>query len=158
MKVALKSTMHFEMSHREKMQKALWNACFRIGTRGAVSPVGRNPTEAGSSNETDIADEDAALVCDQSARQTSRSLQAASLPLSLRALQVVDGRRGALRPIPENGTPLSRDEVVARAATFASGPCPAMRRVTEVRLHANGASGHVPAHAEESRDFDLGSH
>jgi hypothetical protein len=71
---------------------------------------------------------------------------------------VNDGRRGALRPIPENGTPLSRDEVVARAATFASGPCPAMRRVTEVRLHANGASGHVPAHAEESRDFDLGSH
>jgi hypothetical protein len=76
---------------------------------------------------------------------------------------VNDGRRGALRPVPENGTPLSRDEVVARAATFAAGPCPAMRRVTEAHLHmngsnGNGSNGHVPAHAPESRNFDLGSH
>ena len=71
---------------------------------------------------------------------------------------VNDGRRGALRPIPENGTPLSRDEVVARAATFAAGPCPAMRRVSEVHLHTNGSNGHIPAHAPESRNFDLGSH
>jgi len=66
---------------------------------------------------------------------------------------VNDGRRGALRPLPENGTPLSRDEVVARAETFAAGPCPAMRKVTEARLqtHMNGSNGQVPAHAESSR-------
>ena len=64
---------------------------------------------------------------------------------------VNDGRRGALRPIPENGTPLTRDEVVARAETFAAGPCPAMRKVTEAHLHLNGSNGHVPAHAESSR-------
>src|ERR1700722_3668836 len=93
MKFALNGTMHFEMSDRVKMQKALWRGLFCIGTRGAVSPVGRIPTEAGSSNETDIADEDAALVCDKSARQTSWSLQAASVPLSLRALQVVVRRQ-----------------------------------------------------------------
>ena len=89
MKLALNGTMHFEMSHRQEMQKALWNGLFRIGTRGAVSPVGRNPTEAGNSNETDVTDEDAAYVRDQSARQAPRALQAASLPLSLRALQMV---------------------------------------------------------------------
>ena len=51
---------------------------------------------------------------------------------------VNDGRRGALRPIAEDGKPLTRDEVVARAETFAAGPCPAMRVVTEahLRLHA----------------------
>jgi hypothetical protein len=65
---------------------------------------------------------------------------------------VNDGRRGALRPIPENGTPLTRDEVVARAETFAAGPCPAMRKVTEAHLqmHRNGSNGHVPAPAESS--------
>jgi hypothetical protein len=93
MKFAVSRTMHFEMSDRQGMQKALWDGLFSIGTRGAVSPVGRNPAEAGSSNETDITDEDAALVCDKSARQTSRFLQAAALPLSLRALQVVVRRQ-----------------------------------------------------------------
>jgi hypothetical protein len=62
---------------------------------------------------------------------------------------VNDGRRGALRPIPENGTPLTRDEVVARGETFAAGPCPAMRVVAEAHLHMNGSNGHAPAHAEE---------
>ena len=61
---------------------------------------------------------------------------------------VNDGRRGALRPIAEEGTTLTRDEVVARASTFAAGPCPAMRRMTEAHLHLNGSNGHVPAHAE----------
>jgi hypothetical protein len=93
MKVALNSTMQFEMARRQKMQKALWIGRFRIGTRSAVSPVGRNPMEAGSSNETDDANEDAALVCDKNARQTSWSLQAASIPLSLRAMQVVVRRQ-----------------------------------------------------------------
>ena len=66
---------------------------------------------------------------------------------------VNDGRRGALRPIPENGTPLTRDEVVARAETFAAGPCPAMRRVIEAHLqvHMNGSNGHVAAPAESPR-------
>ena len=64
---------------------------------------------------------------------------------------VNDGRRGALRPIAEEGTTLTRDEVVARASTFAAGPCPAMRKVTAAHLHlngSNGSNGHVPAHAE----------
>ena len=85
--------MHFEMTRRQKMQKALWIGRFRIGTRGAVRAVGRNPAEASSSHETDDANEDAALVCDKSARQTSRALQAAPIPLSLRALQVVVRRQ-----------------------------------------------------------------
>ena len=70
---------------------------------------------------------------------------------------VNDGRRGALRPIGEDGEPLTRDEVVARAETFAAGPCPAMRVVMEahVRLHSNGngngngSNGHGPAHVEK---------
>jgi hypothetical protein len=70
---------------------------------------------------------------------------------------VNDGRRGALRPIPENGTPLTRDEVVARAETFAAGPCPAMRVVAEAaHLHAN-SNGQVPAHAENPAHSALGS-
>jgi len=93
MKDALSRTMQFEMAHRQKVQKALWNGRFRIGTRGAVRAVGRNPAEAGSYHETDDANEDAALVCDKSARQTSRALQAASVPLSLRAMQVVVRRQ-----------------------------------------------------------------
>ena len=63
---------------------------------------------------------------------------------------VTDGRRGALRPIAEEGTTLTRDEVVARGSTFADGPCPAMRRVTDAHLHMNGSNGHFPAHAESS--------
>jgi hypothetical protein len=66
---------------------------------------------------------------------------------------VNDGRRGALRPLSDNGTPLTRDEVVARAETFAAGPCPAMRVLIEASLHinGNGANGHVPADAAHSR-------
>ncbi len=63
---------------------------------------------------------------------------------------VNDGRRGALRPLSDNDTPLTREEVVARGETFAAGPCPAMRKVTEAHLHINGSNGngYVPAHAE----------
>ena len=73
---------------------------------------------------------------------------------------VNDGRRGALRPIPENGTPLTRDEVVARAETFAAGPCPAMRVVAEasLRLNGNGSNGHAPALAEDARRPELRPH
>jgi len=39
MKVALQGTMHFEMLHDRKMQKALWNGHSRIGTRGADNAV-----------------------------------------------------------------------------------------------------------------------
>ena len=65
---------------------------------------------------------------------------------------VNDGRRGALRPLPENGTPLTRDEVVARAETFAAGPCPAMRKVIDAHQYLNGSNGngYVPAHVESS--------
>ena len=75
---------------------------------------------------------------------------------------VNDGRRGALRPISDNGMPLTRDEVIARAETFAAGPCPAMRVLSEasVNVHANGdgSNGHAPAHVENARRPELRSH
>jgi len=73
---------------------------------------------------------------------------------------VNDGRRGALRPISDNGTPLTRDEVVARAETFAAGPCPAMRVVAEasMRLNGNGSNGHAPAFADDARRPELRPH
>jgi len=73
---------------------------------------------------------------------------------------VNDGRRGALRPIAENGVPLTRDEVVARAATFAAGPCPAMRVLAEasVHLNGNGSNGHAAVHAETQAHSQLDSH
>ena len=71
---------------------------------------------------------------------------------------VNDGRRGALRPISEDGSPLTRDEVVARAETFAAGPCPAMRVVAEAHLHANGSNGRVHASTEEVSRPELRSH
>ena len=40
-----------------------------------------------------------------------------------------DGRRGVLTPVDDGIKPLARDEVAARAATFAPGPCPAMHVV-----------------------------
>jgi len=65
---------------------------------------------------------------------------------------VNDGRRGALRPIAEDGISLTRDEVVARASTFAAGPCPAMGVVAEAhrRLNGIGSNSHAPTHAEHS--------
>jgi hypothetical protein len=44
---------------------------------------------------------------------------------------VNDGRRGVLTPVSDNGKALSHEEAVARAATFAAGPCPALRRLYE---------------------------
>jgi hypothetical protein len=52
MKSALMGTMHIEMLHGRKVQKAVWNGLSRLGTRSAVSPVGKDATEAGSSYET----------------------------------------------------------------------------------------------------------
>jgi len=73
---------------------------------------------------------------------------------------VNDGRRGALRPIGENGKPLTRDEVVARAATFAAGPCPAMSIVAEASFHLNlnGASHGAAVQAETQGRSQLDSH
>ena len=68
-----------------------------------------------------------------------------------------DGRRGVLTPIGDHGEPLAHDEAVARAATFALGPCPAMRVLHEARphlngtAHANGTNAHPPAHSEPTR-------
>src|SRR5208282_600248 len=90
---ALNRTMHIEMPHHQKMQKALWRGRSRVGTRGADNPVGREPTRASNCNETAERNEDAALVCGESSRQTPRPLQAASVPVSLRALQVVVRRQ-----------------------------------------------------------------
>lgn len=53
---------------------------------------------------------------------------------------VNDGRRGVLTPVSDNGKPLAREEAVARAATFAAGPCPALRRLSEAPVAA-GLSG-----------------
>ena len=69
-----------------------------------------------------------------------------------------DGRRGALTPIDDHGQPLAHDEAVARAATFALGPCPAMRVVTEAHLHMNGSNGDGTAHAKTSVRAELHSH
>jgi hypothetical protein len=68
---------------------------------------------------------------------------------------VNDGRRGALRPIAEDGKQLTREEVVARAETFAAGPCPAMRIVTEAHMHLNGSNGRAPANYEGSRQPEV---
>ena len=72
---------------------------------------------------------------------------------------VNDGRRGALRPIAEDGVTLARDEVVARAQTFAAGPCPAMRVVAEasIRLNGNGhgATGEVRGYVDDTRRPEL---
>lgn len=68
---------------------------------------------------------------------------------------VNDGRRGALRPIAEDGKTLTREEVVARAETFAAGPCPAMRAVAEAHLHVNGSHGRAPANVERSRQPEV---
>jgi hypothetical protein len=71
---------------------------------------------------------------------------------------VNDGRRGALRPIAENGEPLTREEVVARASTFAAGPCPAMRGVAEAHLHLNGSNGVAAARVEQSHQPEVRRH
>jgi hypothetical protein len=71
---------------------------------------------------------------------------------------VNDGRRGALRLLAENGDKLTREEVVARAETFAAGPCPAMQIVVEAHLHVNGSNGHVPASADASQPADARLH
>ncbi len=71
---------------------------------------------------------------------------------------VNDGRRGAIRPISDDGTSLTRDEVVARAETFAAGPCPAMRVVAEAHLHANRSNGQVHALAEDAGRPELRPH
>src|SRR5277367_349647 len=68
---------------------------------------------------------------------------------------VNDGRRGALRPIAEDGRTLTREEVVARAETFAAGPCPAMRIVTEAHPHLNGSNGRASANFERSRQPEV---
>ena len=60
---------------------------------------------------------------------------------------VNDGRRGVLTPLDDHGQPLTHDEAVARAATFALGPCPAMSRLAEAHLHlnrSNGDANHAP--------------
>jgi hypothetical protein len=64
---------------------------------------------------------------------------------------VNEGRRAAIRPIAEEGVTLTRDEVVARAETFAAGPCPAMRVLAEAHHRLNGSNGRAPAGAVDSR-------
>lgn len=74
---------------------------------------------------------------------------------------VNDGRRGALRPIAEDGRRLTREEVVARASTFAAGPCPAMHRVAQAPLHMNrnGSNGRInPLPKENSGRAELHLH
>lgn len=40
---------------------------------------------------------------------------------------VNNGRRGVITPVDKDGEPLAHDEAIERAATFALGPCPALR-------------------------------
>lgn len=64
-----------------------------------------------------------------------------------------DGRRGTLRPVADGIKPLTHDEAVARAATFAAGPCPAMRVLADAhqRLNANGSNSHASAPEDTPR-------
>ena len=71
---------------------------------------------------------------------------------------VNDGRRGALRPIAEDGSKLTRDEVVARASTFAAGHvlrCGWWQRRT---CTGNGSNGRVHASSEEVSHAELPAH
>jgi hypothetical protein len=69
-----------------------------------------------------------------------------------------DGRRGVLTPLADNGTPLSHDEAVARAATFALGPCPAMHRLADVHAHIGSSNGHVSAVADPAHRLEARTH
>jgi hypothetical protein len=68
---------------------------------------------------------------------------------------VNDGRRGVVTPIDDKGAPLAHDEAVARATTFALGPCPAMRVLAQAHLHANGSNGASHACAESRGRAEL---
>ena len=41
----------------------------------------------------------------------------------------VDGRRGSVTPVDQNGQPIEGAEAAARLATFGRGPCPVFRRL-----------------------------
>src|SRR5580692_3046602 len=86
MKSALNSMMHIEMRLFERCKNPCGIGLFCIGTRGAVSSVGRIPTEARHSYETAHRNEISTSVLSKGARQTARSLQAAAISLSLRAM------------------------------------------------------------------------
>ena len=56
---------------------------------------------------------------------------------------VNDGRRGMITPLDDHGKPLAHDEALARAATFALGPCPALNvlNIDFTRIHkSNGTA------------------
>lgn len=59
---------------------------------------------------------------------------------------VNDTCRGELTPIDGDGKPLAHDEAVARANTFAHGPCPAMLLLANVALAADQASNGTGPH------------
>ena len=86
MKSALNSMMHIEMRTIKRCKKPCGIGLFCIGTRGAVSSVGRVPTEAWHRYETAHRNEISTSVLSKSARQTARSLQATAISLSLRAV------------------------------------------------------------------------
>ena len=71
---------------------------------------------------------------------------------------VNDGRRGVLTPLDDHGQALAHDEAIARAATFALGPCPAMHRLAEAHLNGNQSNGDVPARTQTSVRAELHSH
>lgn len=70
---------------------------------------------------------------------------------------VNDGGRGTLTPLHDNGEPLPHETAVARAETFASGPCPAMRKVAEAHSRANGANGVQLAMSDIPRKYRMRS-
>jgi hypothetical protein len=65
---------------------------------------------------------------------------------------VNDGRRGVLTPVGDHGEQLAHDEAVARAATFALGPCPAMHVLHQAMSHVNGSNGNGRQVAAEHVD------
>jgi hypothetical protein len=71
---------------------------------------------------------------------------------------VNDGRRGVITPIDDAGNSFAHDEAVARAATFALGPCPAMHRFAEAHLQLNRSNGDRVAQAETSGPAEMRTH
>jgi len=128
----------------------MYNQRFRVGTQGAVTFF--EVTEAGSSMrqaiETKMPHLFAIKVLDKLPGFFKPRRYLYHCVRCKWSFVVNDGRRGALRPIAEDGITLTRDEVVARGSTFAAGPCPAMRRLTDAHLHMNGSNGHVSTQAE----------
>ena len=162
MKSALKSMMHIEMRAAKRCKKPCGTGVSCIGTRGADkryretfdgSPV-RQMKQRGEISFPHIFTVRALDKLPGLFKPRRYLYHCARCKWSF---IVNDGRRGALSPIADGIRPLSRDEAAARAATFAAGPCPAMRVVAEARLRLGGSNRQPAACADNPRRSELSS-